>query len=1076
MARWLVLVVGAGLVFLLVKQVTSQHPEVTVSPPVTPSSIPKSGKDILLSLCPPKTKTPVKVAKKNVLIISTLDGQLTALDLTKQGEMIWSTPTYPGPMLDSTISQMELDSRGQWVRLIPSLTGNLYKFNGNEVEPMPMDAGGLLSSSLKLQDNFVFTGGKETRTMGIDLKTGELQYECSMDGDCKKFSTETDSDTLKDVLVVQRKTQTVKAHSPRTGDIKWNFSVSLHDVKLVPGQDLCKDVETETAEEDEKEIFNLKTVVPDGVVCAVDQENDDQIKWRRKFQSPIVDVWEINGRDISQLDLFSKNNVKKRESPLLDDDDDPENDESPHLYIGLHNKQLYIQENILMAKEAEQGIHDFQLNPSGSETAFPRVSWKPYLVSPSRTPYFDLGATQPDLPLISFDQHLERTDSKTTSLAIINSDKAEYPLDSGFYLYQDRTGLDTNMTTELMGEEEEEEIIETITVQFIYMNLWHWWKEVVFISMVTALLMNLLIYRPLVHEMRDNFQQRSRDLVTHFQAQLVKSENEAANQVKEKIVVVEVPVHVPMSNSNNTASTPLTPSTGSSDKSLFSTQLSGQTNDFTSRYLSDFEPLQCLGRGGFGVVFESKNKYDDIHYAVKRITLPSSEERRRKVKREVRVLAKLEHRNIVRYFSTWEETPPVGWQEAADSWLDDFDVGSGPTPYDPTSTDVSVASSVGRRKGNVGTNNNPLDPFRGFPSDNTAEDKMFPSMGENSASCDIVFENSDAFSNSDRRHDRLGWGGDSACEIEFENSSSVVFEENGLSEAVSLQIDSTSSSDGSNTNSDHSSRSEEGSLSCVEAIEWDDNRTADEESRKSEKKGTQTEKKQRAYLYIVMQLCLKDTLRDWLRQHGGEERKREEVLDIFRQICVGVQYVHKQGLIHRDLKPSNIYFSTEGVIKIGDFGLVTNTELEPETGVSGDQKLSPFKNTPAVNNKNGQLTDQVGTQMYMSPEQLKQMPYGHKVDIFSLGLIFFELLAPFSTQMERLCVMSDAKKGHYPPHLASGVERELLDSMLHTRPDLRPEVGQILTLGWLQEEVGGRRRHDTLTSHQDILCEEILDN
>ena len=39
----------------------------------------------------------------------------------------------------------------------------------------------------------------------------------------------------------------------------------------------------------------------------------------------------------------------------------------------------------------------------------------------------------------------------------------------------------------------------------------------------------------------------------------------------------------------------------------------------------DHPVLQCLGRGGFGVVFECKNKYDDIHYAVKRITLPSSE-------------------------------------------------------------------------------------------------------------------------------------------------------------------------------------------------------------------------------------------------------------------------------------------------------------------------------------------------------------------------------------------------------------------------------------------------------------------
>ncbi len=45
------------------------------------------------------------------------------------------------------------------------------------------------------------------------------------------------------------------------------------------------------------------------------------------------------------------------------------------------------------------------------------------------------------------------------------------------------------------------------------------------------------------------------------------------------------------------------------------------------------------------------------------------------------------------------------------------------------------------------------------------------------------------------------------------------------------------------------------------------------------------------------------------------------------------------------------------------------------------------------------LTEQVGTQLYMSPEQLDQRPYNHSVDIFSLGLILLELLVPFSTQV-----------------------------------------------------------------------------
>ena len=60
------------------------------------------------------------------------------------------------------------------------------------------------------------------------------------------------------------------------------------------------------------------------------------------------------------------------------------------------------------------------------------------------------------------------------------------------------------------------------------------------------------------------------------------------------------------------------------------------------------------------MVFECKNKYDDINYAVKRITLPNIKEYRNKVKGEVKLHAKLDHRSVMRYYSTWEEMPPAG--------------------------------------------------------------------------------------------------------------------------------------------------------------------------------------------------------------------------------------------------------------------------------------------------------------------------------------------------------------------------------------------------------------------------------
>lgn len=69
------------------------------------------------------------------------------------------------------------------MRLIPSLDGSLYKFNGETVEPLPLTADFLLKSSFKLGDDLVITGGKEARSYGINLHTGQagLFLSCLQD-------------------------------------------------------------------------------------------------------------------------------------------------------------------------------------------------------------------------------------------------------------------------------------------------------------------------------------------------------------------------------------------------------------------------------------------------------------------------------------------------------------------------------------------------------------------------------------------------------------------------------------------------------------------------------------------------------------------------------------------------------------------------------------------------------------------------------------------------------------------------------------------------------------------------------
>lgn len=197
-----------------------------------------------------------------------------------------------------------------------------------------------------------------------------------------------------------------------------------------------------------------------------------------------------------------------------------------------------------------------------------------------------------------------------------------------------------------------------------------------------------------------------------------------------------------------------------------------------------------------------------------------------------------------------------------------------------------------------------------------------------------------------------------------------------------------------------------------------------------------TVKPNKVYLYIQMQLCRKESLRDWLRDNRTEARA-SHIAHIFHQIVDAVDYVHLKGLIHRDLKPSNIFFSKDGQIKIGDFGLVTDMADIPNIlNDCGDQSGLPSC---------ARHTQLVGTHLYMSPEQLRGQHYDYKVDIYSLGLIFFELHVYFSTEMERIKTLRALRDGQYPEDfvIQHPEQYELLQRMLSSQPAQRPQTKQL---------------------------------
>ena len=93
-----------------------------------------------------------------LLLVSTLDGTLSALDVEEGGNLLWKVDTGPGGFLSSSISKVELNSQGKIVRLIPSLNGGLFKFDGESIEPIPISADSLLHSTYQAEDDLLITG------------------------------------------------------------------------------------------------------------------------------------------------------------------------------------------------------------------------------------------------------------------------------------------------------------------------------------------------------------------------------------------------------------------------------------------------------------------------------------------------------------------------------------------------------------------------------------------------------------------------------------------------------------------------------------------------------------------------------------------------------------------------------------------------------------------------------------------------------------------------------------------------------------------------------------------------------
>ena len=179
--------------------------------------------------------------------------------------------------------------------------------------------------------------------------------------------------------------------------------------------------------------------------------------------------------------------------------------------------------------------------------------------------------------------------------------------------------------------------------------------------------------------------------------------------------------------------------------------------------------------------------------------------------------------------------------------------------------------------------------------------------------------------------------------------------------------------------------------------------------------------------YITMELIDGKSLQNVL--DAGHKLTVQRVLPIMEQICSALQYAHDRGVVHRDIKPANIMLMRDDAVKITDFG----TAKIMQYGTS-------------------QKTNAVGTPSYMSPEQIKGKAIDGRSDIFSLGVMLYEMTTgqkPFRGQDVASILYKILNEEPPPPHrlepsILPGVSSSIMKALAKS-PHLRYEsCGELL--------------------------------
>lgn len=411
-----------------------------------------------------------------------------------------------------------------------------------------------------------------------------------------------------------------------------------------------------------------------------------------------------------------------------------------------------------------------------------------------------------------------------------------------------------------------------------------------------------------------------------------------------------------------------------------------QSNKTDSKYHTEWEEIEKLGKGGFGKVVSARQKLDGQFYAVK-IIESTSAQALNDIVGEVTLLAKLNHPYIVRYYNSWIENDNLSLER-------------------PRPSTKSKQKAISRRQAM------PLS---------TGHDFMEPSIYRNQGAeySDSSGSNLFGYQDPPSVNEQDGW--DNEDDVFATDPEPPTDQDITSPEAYT----DTNPFDRSSPNAVFTDSSGPRSMHPFRPPT-----------------PPPVHIPEKAMLYIQMELCDKRTL--FNRIDEGLHRDLDMVWRLFRRILEGLAHVHSIGVVHRDLKPANVFLDAHDNPKIGDFGLATTGQAT--------SKAKQAEAAMIIGRSTG-----VGTKGYTAPELYHHgNKYDARADMYSLGIMFFEMCCPFTSDMERSLLL-DALRRPNPtlpelfdeePYRKQG---EIILKLVQHKVNLRPQAAELLVSDLIPE-------------------------